>query len=159
MARGKPVYLPNSELVEYIFVDLGSVVIARHTPISISELYSQLPAFETRRALMNNEGGTSVNSASRGCDGLGHGGGRDPSIGGGRGGFSVAASTTAMAALVVVATAPSTNALHARCIRSGDIPQTGASIGLMRIMCQRTGLQRWLLVTEVGIRILELLIT
>jgi hypothetical protein len=71
---------------------------------------------------MNNEGGTSVNLACRGCDGFGHGGGCDPSTGGGRGGFSVAASTTAMVALVVVATTPLTNALHARCARSGDIP-------------------------------------
>jgi hypothetical protein len=108
---------------------------------------------------MNNEGGTSVNLACRGCDGFGHGGVRDPSTGGGQGGFSIKASTTAMAALVVVATTPLTNALHVGCARSGDIPHTGAGIGSMRYMCPRTGLLRWLLVTVVGIRILELLIT
>jgi hypothetical protein len=67
----------EEELVEYILVFLGSkcdpivlAVIARHTAISISGLYSQLPAFETRRVLMNNEGGTSVNSASWAATGL-----------------------------------------------------------------------------------------
>jgi hypothetical protein len=47
--------LEEDERVEYILVGLGSecdpivsAVIPRHTAISISELYSQLPAFETR---------------------------------------------------------------------------------------------------------------
>jgi hypothetical protein len=131
----------EEELVEYILVFLGSkcdpivlAVIARHTAISISGLYSQLPAFETRRVLMNNEGGTSVNSASW----VGHDGGRDPSTRGGQAGFSVMASTTAVATsdsswytdlirlwLLVTAVA----ALHARCARSRDTPQTGAGIG------------------------------
>jgi hypothetical protein len=47
--------LEDEELVEYILTSIGpeydpivSAVIARTTPVSISELYSQLLAFETR---------------------------------------------------------------------------------------------------------------
>jgi uncharacterized membrane protein YgcG len=90
----------EEELVEYIIVDLGQLVeyiivglgqeydpivssiIARTTPVLISELYLQLLAFETRWALMNAHegGGSSVNSAS-------HDHGRSSSHGGfGRGG-------------------------------------------------------------------------
>jgi hypothetical protein len=95
--------LEDEELVEYIRTGIGPeydpivcVVIARTTPVTISELYSQLLSFETRLALMSAQegGGSSANFAHRGCGhntrgGFGHGGGgHDGSSGGGHGGFS-----------------------------------------------------------------------
>jgi hypothetical protein len=95
--------LEDEELVEYILTNIGpeydpiiSAVIARQTPVSVSEVYSQLLAFETRLALMAAQegGGSSANSAyrSRGrgnrgifCRGSGS---RDGYAGGGRGGFN-----------------------------------------------------------------------
>jgi hypothetical protein len=91
--------LEEEQIVEYILAGLGieydpivSAVIARPTSILISELYSQLLAYETRQVLMNNEGGSSINSANQGrsghnIGGFSHGGGRDSSTGGGRGAF------------------------------------------------------------------------
>jgi hypothetical protein len=95
--------LEDEELVEYILTGIGpeydpivSVVIARTTPVTISELYSQLLSFETRLALMSTQegGGSSAYSVHRGCGRSTHGGfgrgggGRDVSSGGGRRGFS-----------------------------------------------------------------------
>jgi hypothetical protein len=96
--------LEDAELIEYVLTGLNQdydpiifAVIARSDPVSLSELYSQLLAFETRCALMSAyEGsGSSVNAASRGrgrnshC-GFGRGYGHDSSIGGGRGCFNSA---------------------------------------------------------------------
>jgi hypothetical protein len=88
---------------------------------------------------MNNEGGSSINSVSRGRGGrnsrgrFGRGGGRDSSVGGGWGGGAlVVASMVAVATLAVAATTPSTSALHARCARRRVIMLIGAAIGLMK---------------------------
>jgi hypothetical protein len=87
-AAGRP--LEDDELVEYIltgldeeFDSLVSSVLARSELITISELYSQMLAFETRIDLSNkgNTSGSSSNAASRG---RGRGGpGRGPGRGGG----------------------------------------------------------------------------
>jgi hypothetical protein len=78
----------EEELVEYILTGLNheydpivSAVIARESPVSLSELYAQLLAFEMRLVLMGtHEGGASLaNSASRGHGGTGRGSGRDSS--------------------------------------------------------------------------------
>jgi hypothetical protein len=69
--------IEEEELVEYILADLGQEydpimfdVITQTSDVSISKLYSQLLAFETRRELMyaHDEGGSLVNDASRGRD-------------------------------------------------------------------------------------------
>jgi hypothetical protein len=71
-AAGRP--LEDDELVEYILTGLDeeydsvvSSVLGRTEPISVSELYSQLLAFETRVNLRNNgqSSGYSANSANR----------------------------------------------------------------------------------------------
>jgi hypothetical protein len=95
--------LEDEELVEYILIGIGpeydpivSAIITRQTLASISELYFQLLAFETRLALMASQegGGSSANSAyhgrgrgNRGIFGRGSGS-RDGYAGGGRGGFN-----------------------------------------------------------------------
>jgi hypothetical protein len=93
-AAGRP--LEDEELVEYILTGLDeeydsvvSSVISRSESISVSELYSQLLAFETRLDLRNkssnNMSGSSINVASRGgrgCGGFGRGSGRTPGRGG-----------------------------------------------------------------------------
>jgi hypothetical protein len=99
--------LKDEELVEYILTGIGpeydpivSVVIAKETLVSISELYSQLLAFETRLTLMGTQegGGSSANPAYHGhghsnhggggCDGFAEGSRGGYNCGGGRGGFS-----------------------------------------------------------------------
>jgi hypothetical protein len=72
-AAGRP--LEDDELVEYILTGLDNVfdpvvssVLARTEAISVSELYSQLLAFDIRLDLRNNGGnfsGSSANAASR----------------------------------------------------------------------------------------------
>jgi hypothetical protein len=79
--------LEDEELVEYILAGLDfeynpvvSAVVARVEPISISELYSQVLAFEMRLELMGQGGASysssSANSAQRGRGGFGRGQGR-----------------------------------------------------------------------------------
>jgi hypothetical protein len=84
--------LDEEELVEYILTGLNDKydpivydVIARESPVSLSELYAQLLAFETCLALMgaHEGGGSSANSASCGRGGTGRGSGRDSSTRGG----------------------------------------------------------------------------
>lgn len=98
-AAGRP--LEDEELVEYILTGLdddfdpvASSVLTRTEPISVSELYSQMLAFETRLDLRNNSPGSSANVANRrgrggfGRSGPGGRGGRSgnaPSQRGGRG--------------------------------------------------------------------------
>jgi hypothetical protein len=73
-AAGRP--LEDEELVEYILTGLDdeydsvvSSILARSEPVSVSELYSQLLAFETRPDLCssnnNNSSGSSANAANR----------------------------------------------------------------------------------------------
>jgi hypothetical protein len=78
VTAGRP--LEDVELIEYILVGLNQdydpiapAIIAHTEPASLSELYSQLLAFETRHALMDaHEGDASfANAAHRG---RGHGG-------------------------------------------------------------------------------------
>jgi hypothetical protein len=93
----------DDELVEYILTGIGpeydlitSTVIARESPVSISELYAQLLAFEIRLMLMNAQegGGSSANPVYHGHShsnrgGFGrNGGGRDGSTRGSHGGYS-----------------------------------------------------------------------
>jgi hypothetical protein len=72
-AAGRP--LEDEELVEYILTGLDdeydsvvSSIPARSKPVSVSELYSQLLAFETRldlRSNHNNSSGSSASAANR----------------------------------------------------------------------------------------------
>jgi hypothetical protein len=92
--------LEDEELIEYILAGLDfeynpvvSVVVARVEPISISELYTQVLAFEMRLELMGQGASSfstsSANSAQRGRGGFSHGQGRGRGTpgrgGGGRG--------------------------------------------------------------------------
>ncbi|WVZ54710.1 hypothetical protein U9M48_005468 [Paspalum notatum var. saurae] len=90
-AAGRP--LEDDELVEYILTCLDeeydsvvSSALGRAEPISVSELYSQMLAFETRMNLRNNghSSGSSANAANR----RGRGGPGRFGRGGGRGGRS-----------------------------------------------------------------------
>lgn len=98
-AAGRP--LEDDELVEYILTGLDeeydslvSGVLSRTDPISVSELYSQMLAFETRVELRNNSSssGSSANIANRrgragfGRNGRGGRGGRGTSAPSQRGG-------------------------------------------------------------------------
>jgi hypothetical protein len=68
--------LEDDELVEYILTGLDSVstVLARTDPISVSELYSLMPAFETRVDLRT-KGNSFRSSANIVSHGRGRGGG------------------------------------------------------------------------------------
>jgi hypothetical protein len=75
--------LEEDELVEYILTDLSheydpivSAVIAKTGTMSVSELYAQLLAFETRLTLMGAQegGGSSMNAVNRGRGRGSHGG-------------------------------------------------------------------------------------
>jgi hypothetical protein len=79
--------LEDEELVEYILAGLDfeynlvvSAVVARVEPISISELYMQVLAFEMRLELIGQSASSystsSANSAQRGRGGFSHGQGR-----------------------------------------------------------------------------------
>lgn len=89
--------LEDDELVSYILTGLDddfdavvSAVAATVEPISVSELYTQLISFESRKEMKNGGSNSSANAATRGGRGGGNqsrgrnGGGRG---GGGRGGF------------------------------------------------------------------------
>ncbi|XP_021317484.1 bromodomain and WD repeat-containing protein 3-like [Sorghum bicolor] len=94
--------LEDEELVSYILTGLDenyeavvSTVSARVESISVSELYTQLMSFESRKEMKNAGSNSSVNTATRGGNGGnsfggrnggGHGGGRGNGRGGGRGG-------------------------------------------------------------------------
>lgn len=78
-AAGRP--LEDDELVEYILTGLDddygslvSAVLARDELISVSELYSQMLAFEIRMDLRNN--GNSFGSSANVANRWGHSGGR-----------------------------------------------------------------------------------
>jgi hypothetical protein len=84
--------LEDDELVEYILIGLDeeynslvSTVLARTDPISVSELYSLMLAFETRVDL-HTKGNSFESLANTTCHGRGHGGGPGCSNQGNRGG-------------------------------------------------------------------------
>nr|XP_034594394.1 uncharacterized protein LOC117856076 [Setaria viridis] len=89
VSAGKP--LDDEELVSYIltgldmeFNPIASAVLARVEPISVSELYTQLLAFEQRLDLVGSGSGSLANSATCGCGGS-RGGGRGCGANRGRG--------------------------------------------------------------------------
>lgn len=146
-AAGRP--LEDDELVEYILTgldeDYDSVVssaLGRAEPISVSELYSQMLAFETRMNLRNNgnSSGSSANAAN--------------AVGVAVQGALVAAEDVVAGTLillhtmVVVATATTTThdkqikdpettlacQIRARCVSKRATPPTDAGTGTMRIL-------------------------
>lgn len=127
---GRP--LDDAELVEYILTSLDldfnpiiSTLVAGTESVSVSELYVQLLAIETRMKLMAG-GGSSANMANRGGrGGRGRGFGRSRGDGCGRGNgdnnsnnnyvptLSAKAATSAMATTAATTTLPQT--LHVKC--------------------------------------------
>lgn len=78
-AAGRP--LEDEELVEYILTGLDdeydsvvSSILAQSEPVSMSELYSQLLAFETRLELRNNNNNNSFGCSANAANQRGHGG-------------------------------------------------------------------------------------
>jgi hypothetical protein len=145
-AAGRP--LEDEELIEYFLTSLNqdyhpivSIVIARCELVSLSELYSQLLAFENRHALMSaQEGGDSfANAASRGGGrnnrgSFGHGGGSDSSAGDGRGCFN---STNGRRGGSIP---PVTSAPPTKFARTRDTPHIGVGIALIKNMSHKKGL-------------------
>jgi hypothetical protein len=161
--------IEEEELVEYILVGLGSeydpivsTVIARTDAVPISELYSQLLAFETRRVLMNaHEGGSSVNSVSHGHgrsghDGFGRTSGRDDSPSSfSRGGFGRGGNSRGNYSRGGYNNSSSIDKRPTcKCARRGGTWLTGAGTVLKKTMLLKRELQQQLWVIIAGTRIL-----